>query len=30
MGKGKRQIIRGGRLDKEFLITVPERFANAT
>lgn len=29
-GKGKRQIIRGGRLDKEFLITVPERFANAT
>ncbi|AZE57712.1 hypothetical protein C4K03_5595 [Pseudomonas synxantha] len=30
MGKGKRQIIRGGRLDKEFLITVPEHFANAT
>lgn len=26
-GKGKRQIIRGGRLDKEFLITVPEVFA---
>lgn len=30
LGKGKRQIIRGGRLDKEFFITVPERFANAT
>jgi hypothetical protein len=30
LGKGKRQIIRGGRLDNEFLITVPERFANAT
>lgn len=30
IGKGKRQIIRGGgRLDKEFLITVPESFANA-
>ncbi|WP_242171595.1 MULTISPECIES: type IV toxin-antitoxin system AbiEi family antitoxin [unclassified Pseudomonas] len=29
LGKGKRQVIRGGRLDKEFLITVPERFANA-
>lgn len=27
-GKGKRQIIRGGRLDKEFLITVPESFAS--
>ncbi|WLH89808.1 type IV toxin-antitoxin system AbiEi family antitoxin domain-containing protein [Pseudomonas sp. FP453] len=26
LGKGKRQIIRGGRLDKEFLITVPESF----
>lgn len=29
LGKGKRQIIREGRLDKEFLITVPESFANA-
>lgn len=28
IGKGKRQITPGGRLDKEFLITVPERFAN--
>ncbi|TFY88175.1 hypothetical protein DYL59_16575 [Pseudomonas kairouanensis] len=28
LGKGKRQIIRGGRLDKEFLITVPESFAS--
>lgn len=30
LGKGKRQIIRGGRLDKEFLITVPESFLGAT
>lgn len=29
LGKGKRQIIQGGRLDKQFLITVPERFADA-
>lgn len=29
-GKGKRQIIRGGRLDKEFLITVPENFARGS
>ncbi|WP_338922747.1 type IV toxin-antitoxin system AbiEi family antitoxin domain-containing protein [Pseudomonas silesiensis] len=28
LGKGKRQISPGGRLDKEFLITVPESFAN--
>jgi hypothetical protein len=28
IGKGKRQITPGGRLDKEFLITVPESFAN--
>lgn len=28
LGKGKRQIIRGGRLDKEFLITVPESFVS--
>ncbi|UII70926.1 type IV toxin-antitoxin system AbiEi family antitoxin [Pseudomonas sp. HN11] len=30
LGKGKRQIIRGGRLDKEFLITVPESFASGS
>lgn len=30
IGKGKRQITPGGRLDKQFLITVPERFADAT
>lgn len=29
MGKGKRQVFNGGRLDKEYLVTVPERFANA-
>ena len=28
LGKGKRQISPGGRLDKAFLITVPESFAN--
>jgi len=28
MGKGKRQIFNGGRLDKEFLVTVPERFVH--
>lgn len=28
LGKGKRQLIPGGRLDKEFQITVPERFAD--
>ena len=28
IGKGKRQITPGGRLDKAFLITVPESFAN--
>ena len=26
LGKGKRLIVRGGRYDKEFRITVPERF----
>jgi hypothetical protein len=26
LGKGKRQLVRGGKLDNEFLITVPERF----
>jgi hypothetical protein len=26
MGKGKRQLYPGGRLDKQFQITVPERF----
>lgn len=30
LGSGKRQLIRGGRLDKEFLITVPESFASAS
>lgn len=27
LGKGKRQIVSEGRLDKEFFITVPEQFA---
>jgi Transcriptional regulator, AbiEi antitoxin, Type IV TA system/Transcriptional regulator, AbiEi antitoxin N-terminal domain len=26
LGKGKRQIVSGGRYDREFRITVPERF----
>jgi hypothetical protein len=26
LGKGKRLIVRGGRYDSEFRITVPERF----
>lgn len=26
LGKGKRQIVRGGRYDPEFRITIPERF----
>ena len=26
LGKGNRQIVKGGRLDKRFLITVPEDF----
>jgi len=26
LGKGKRLIVRGGRYDAEFRITVPERF----
>lgn len=30
LGTGKRQIIRGGRLDKEFLVTVPENFARGS
>lgn len=30
IGKGKRQITPGGRLDKEFLITVPGKFANVS
>ena len=25
LGKGKRQIVKGGILDKEYLITVPGR-----
>lgn len=28
LGKGKRQVSKGGVLDKEFLITVPERFSH--
>lgn len=28
IGKGKRMIVPGGRLDPKFLITVPEEFAN--
>jgi hypothetical protein len=30
LGTGKRQLIPGGCLDKQFLITVPEQFADAT
>lgn len=30
IGSGKRQLIPGGRLDKQFLITVPESFADAS
>ena len=26
LGRGNRQIVKGGRLDKQFLITVPENF----
>lgn len=26
LGSGNRQVVKGGRLDKKFLITVPERF----
>lgn len=26
LGRGNRQVVKGGRLDKEFLITVPENF----
>lgn len=29
LGRGKRQLIQGGVLDKEYQITVPARFANA-
>jgi hypothetical protein len=28
LGSGKRQIIKNGKLDKEFLITVPEEYVN--
>lgn len=28
IGKGKRMIVSGGRLDPKYLITVPEEFAN--
>lgn len=30
LGKGKRMIVRGGALDKEFQITVPKGMANGT
>ncbi|TYP65337.1 transcriptional regulator with AbiEi antitoxin domain of type IV toxin-antitoxin system [Stutzerimonas stutzeri] len=30
LGTGKRQLIAGGCLDKQFLITVPEQFADAS
>ena len=30
LGKGKRMIVRGGALDKEFQITVPKEMANGT
>lgn len=29
LGRGKRQLVKGGVLDKEYQITVPPRFANA-
>jgi hypothetical protein len=28
IGKGKRMLVPGGRLDPKYLITVPEEFAN--
>lgn len=28
LGKGKRQLIQGGKLDKEYQLTVPERFTH--
>lgn len=28
LGKGKRQVFNGGRLDKEYFVTVPERFVH--
>jgi len=30
IGSGKRQLVPGGRLDRQFLITVPEHFADAS
>jgi len=29
LGRGKRQLVKGGVLDKEYQITVPVRFAHA-
>ena len=29
LGRGKRQLVKGGALDKEYQITVPVRFAHA-
>ena len=29
MGNGKRQVVKGGRLDKKYLITVPIEDKNA-
>lgn len=29
LGRGKRQLVKGGVLDKEYQVTVPPRFANA-
>src|SRR5690554_5528849 len=29
LGRGKRQLLKGGVLDREYQITVPPRFANA-
>src|SRR5690606_17703563 len=29
LGQGKRQLVKGGVLDKEYQVTVPMRFANA-
>ena len=28
LGKGKRQLCKGGRLDKEYQVTVPEAFTD--
>ena len=29
LGKGKRMLVKGGKLDTKYLITVPEEFSGA-